>query len=89
MDNLGDFYDQAQIINQTEIFNKVIQNEISKFGDKNSKRIFLGGFSQGAMLALSIYLRNQDFQLGGLMGFSGQIPLTDQNRDSSPQALDI
>ena len=43
------------------MFSKVIQDEISKFGDKDSKRVFIGGFSQGAMLAAAIYLRDIDF----------------------------
>jgi phospholipase/carboxylesterase len=48
---------------------KLIQDEIELLGD--SKRIFLGGFSQGCSLALATYILYNQAPLGGILGCSG------------------
>jgi phospholipase/carboxylesterase len=48
---------------------KLIKHEVSLLG--NADKVFLGGFSQGAALALATYLSLKDHQLGGVVTCSG------------------
>ena len=43
--------------------------------DKNSKRIFVGGISMGADMALAAYLRSHT-ELGGVVSLYGSNPLS-------------
>jgi len=46
--------------------------EINKFEDKDPRRVFLGGFSQGCLVALAAFLKlPKDTPLGGVFGLSG------------------
>ena len=50
----------------------VIDKEVDKFADKDSRRIFIGGESQGCVMSLAAFLRyNKTTPLGGLMGHIG------------------
>ena len=53
------------------------------FPDKNPQRIFIGGLSMGASMALATYLRS-DLQLGGIISMYGVNPLTYNNMNQSP-----
>ena len=62
-------YKDAQT--NSERINQVISKEIAFFkGD--SKRVFIGGFSQGAAMALNIYLSHEK-ELGGVFALSGYL----------------
>jgi phospholipase/carboxylesterase len=53
----------------TEIILKMVREEVKKLG--NSNKIFLGGFSEGCGLALSVYLQYDDGPFGGVVGCHG------------------
>ena len=52
----------------------MVNYEIEKYPDKNPKRIFIGGHSHGASLAIAFYLRN-DIEIGGIITAYGLNPL--------------
>ena len=59
---------------------------MTHFPDRNPKRIFLGGITNGASIALATYLKyNKATPLGGVVSLYGINPLTDQNIPKSPQ----
>lgn len=60
-----DNIDENHFFEQVERINKLIDNEINIL--KDSKKIFLGGISQGGTLALHIGLTHL-FELGGIIG---------------------
>ena len=47
----------------------LLKEEIAELGD--SRKVFLGGYSQGASIALSTFLQYADGPLGGLACYSG------------------
>ena len=47
----------------------LVKKEAEKLGD--SKKVFIGGFSQGCAIALATFLLFKDGQLGGVVGLSG------------------
>ena len=59
---------------QCKVISKRIEKEIEHLSDKNSRRIFIGGLSMGADMALAVYLRTE-FQLGGVVSLYGFNPL--------------
>ena len=62
--------------------------EAQRFDDKDTQRVFVGGFSQGADLALSIFLRST-VQLGGVFALSGMVPLEPKNMATGAPALQM
>jgi predicted esterase len=66
----------------------LIHLEAQRFSDQNTERIFIGGFSQGSGLALSIFLRST-VQLGGVFGLSGMVPLTTGNMLTTAAAIEM
>jgi len=67
-----------EIAQNTERINKVIEEEIKLLGG-DSKRIAIGGFSQGCGMALHVGLEF-DKPLGGIIGWSGYLfPVTKFN----------
>lgn len=64
-----DFYSIKDAIKNSGLIKKVIEEEIEKLGGK-SEKVFLGGFSQGAAMALHIAL-GYEKPLGGVVGLSG------------------
>ncbi|KRX07774.1 hypothetical protein PPERSA_07524 [Pseudocohnilembus persalinus] len=66
-----------EIVESTKMVNNVLTEEISIL--KDSKKVFIGGFSQGACMALHTGLQF-DQQLGGILVFSGfAFPVTKQH----------
>ena len=62
--------DSKGILESGDIVNKCIENEIASIPDKDSKRVFVGGFSQGAAMALHCGYRYPS-TLGGIISLSG------------------
>jgi dienelactone hydrolase len=56
----------------------IVKDEIQKFPDKNGKRIFVGGHSHGASLAIAFYLRSE-IEIGGIVAAYGYNPLAPEN----------
>lgn len=67
--------DKKGMLKSCEEINKFIDHEISN--GINSKRIILGGFSQGAAMSLLTGLTTQK-QLGGIVALSGYLPLGEE-----------
>ena len=67
----------------------IIETEKQLFDDKNSSRIFLGGFSQGCFMSNSILvsLPGPD-PLGGVICTSGLIALSEENFNKSSVAIE-
>ena len=54
----------------------MIQNEIDKFSDEDPSRIFLGGYGDGADMALATFVRyTGEEPLGGVFVIDGMVPL--------------
>jgi phospholipase/carboxylesterase len=62
-------FDQQQLDCSVQKIIAIIRKEVELLGD--TKKIFLGGFSQGCSLALATYLCFDDGPLGGVIGCSG------------------
>ena len=74
--------DRRHIFNQTGVlaradeFLEMINTEKMKFKDQNLSRVFIGGFSQGGMITLSILTRyHLKEKLGGIIALSSIIPI--------------
>jgi predicted esterase len=71
-------------VDQTERIEKLMDIELEYYFDKNPKRIFLGGITNGASIALATYLRyNRDKPLGGVMSLYGINPIQDVSKFTS------
>jgi len=56
----------------------LIDTELKYFFDKNPGRVFLGGITNGASIAIATYLRyKRDKPLGGIMSLYGINPIKD------------
>ena len=60
--------------------------EKQKYSDNDSRRIYLGGFGQGCMLAMSVFLRMTQ-PLGGVFCLNGLIPLAEKNFATDMKSL--
>lgn len=72
------------MIHSAEFLNRMIQEEVNRFPDKDPKRIFLMGFSQGCALNLATFMRySQPKPLGGIVCMSMFNPLNEEffNKD--------
>ncbi|KAI8622724.1 Phospholipase/carboxylesterase/thioesterase [Chytriomyces sp. MP71] len=67
--------DESGMLKTVEYVRSLIDQEVSE-GIK-SKRIVLGGFSQGSAMALLTSLKT-DVKLGGIVGLSGYLPMVDK-----------
>jgi predicted esterase len=74
-------FNQQDIMEECEVVLKIINEEIDLLKDKDSKRIFLGGLSMGADMALALYLRSNK-ELGGVVSFYGFNPLSNDHMPS-------
>jgi predicted esterase len=74
INNLNTYFDQESLMAQADMMRTLVHLESQRFDDKNTSRVFIGGFSQGSDLALSIFLQST-VQLGGVFGLSGMVPL--------------
>jgi predicted esterase len=64
-----DSVEQSDVIKNSERINKVLESEVKLLnGDYN--KVFIGGFSQGACMALHVALTNKN-KMGGLLILSG------------------
>ena len=71
-------------MDQTERIEKLMEVELEYYFDKNPKRIFLGGITNGASIALATYLRyNREKPLGGVMSLYGINPIQDLSKFTS------
>ncbi|KAJ3030310.1 UNVERIFIED_CONTAM: hypothetical protein HDU68_009463 [Siphonaria sp. JEL0065] len=75
--------DEKGMLETVEKINKLIKEEIAS-GIK-SKRIVLGGFSQGSAMSLLTALKT-DIKLGGIVGLSGYLPLADKAEEFATTA---
>lgn len=86
---LRDNFDQAQLRQSVKFVTQLIKKEILKLNG-DSKRVFIGGFSQGASIALALYLL-KDMKLGGIVGCSGanclRLNLTNAKYNQTPVFL--
>tara|TARA_B110000285_G_scaffold91082_1_gene104403 strand:- start:357 stop:590 length:234 start_codon:yes stop_codon:yes gene_type:complete len=74
-------------VDQTERIEKLMEVELEYYFDKNPKRIFLGGITNGASIALATYLRyNREKPLGGVMSLYGINPIQDVSKFTSDVA---
>ena len=72
------------------MFNTLIETERQTLPDKDSRRIYIGGHSQGAMTSLSIFLRYPGTTpLGGVIIESGMMVLSMKNILTSKSALAV
>ena len=56
---------------------KLIKEETTKFADRDPRRVFIGGFSQGCMVSLAAFLKYTGPEpFGGILGLSGMQALT-------------
>lgn len=62
-------YDIFTVVKVAKYVKEVIREEIERLGG-NSKKVYIGGFSQGAAMALHVGL-GYDKPLGGVIGLSG------------------
>ena len=59
-------------MNSANLLLGLVEEEKQKLADKDTGRIYIGGFSQGCMVSLAAYLMHQGPQpLGGIVGLSG------------------
>jgi len=72
LDHKEFLYNQTQIISRVDEMLKLIDTEINKYPDKDSRRVFISGFSQGCFTSSAIFLRyTGKTPLGGVMCMSG------------------
>lgn len=79
------FYSLPDVIKNTKLVNAIIEEEIKKVGG-DSKKVFIGGSSQGAAMALYVGL-GYDKPLGGVIGISGfklEENITNENNKNTP-----
>lgn len=75
-------FNQEQMVEQTDRLIALIKNEAetqySSFGVSGYSKIFISGHSMGCKMAMSLLLRyNLPSPLGGIIGISGSIALTE------------
>ena len=88
LNDLGRCYHQNDIIETTNMFLNIIEEERLKFPDGDSKRIFMGGMSQGAKTSLATLMRYPGpTPLGGFIIESGMFILEPQNINKDTSAL--
>lgn len=74
----------------TDIANALIETERLMLPNQDSKRIYIGGMSQGALSSIDVLLRyNGTTPLGGVVIESGTMSLEEQYRLTSPEALEV
>ena len=72
LEELLEDYDQESLIKAADQLLEWVQEEADRFEDKDTSRVFIGGFSQGCMTALAAFLRYKGITpLGGVIGLSG------------------
>ena len=72
--------DQKDVVEVTEKILKLIEEEIQKLPNKDPSKIFIGGFSQGATMALNVFMRYTGKKsLGGVVAFNSPLMLTKAN----------
>ena len=65
-------FDLQQVQESINLLKNLIEDEKQMLPDQNTSRIFIGGFSQGAMISLATLLTwDQQSQLGGVVALSG------------------
>jgi len=74
----------------TDMANILIENERLDLPNQDSRRIYIGGMSQGALSSIDILLRyNGTTPLGGVVIESGTMTLELQYRLTTPEALKV
>ena len=69
------YYNQKDIEEQTDRIEELIDIELNYFFDKDPSRVFIGGITNGASIAIASYLRyKRDKPLGGIMSLYGVNP---------------
>jgi dienelactone hydrolase len=66
----------------------LINSEINRYPDKDPKRIFIGGLSMGANLAIAYYL-NANLSIGGIMSLYGMNPLSSEKMSKTSLSTSI
>ena len=70
--------------------NRILQIIETEKLEKDPSRIFIGGLSQGANLALATFLRYEGSKpLGGLISYFGSIPLSPSNINLSDEKIKV
>ena len=73
-----EFYNQEDIVDQSERIEDYIDTELTYFSDRNPNRVFLGGITNGASMAIATFLRSKrDKHFGGIMSLYGINPIKD------------
>lgn len=74
----------------TDVANDLIETERLNLPNQDSRRIYIGGMSQGALSTIDILLRyNGTTPLGGVVIESGCMTLEEQYRLTTPEALEV
>jgi predicted esterase len=81
------YFEQEDIIDEADDLNKLIDEEIDMYFDKDPKRIFIGGITMGASMGLATYLRTNR-QIGGIIALYGSNPLEYSNINNSTKKID-
>jgi len=69
---------------------KLINDEVSEFSDKDTKKVFIGGTSQGCMVSLATFLRWSGTQrLGGVIGMVGLQGLKITDEEEKPEKMAV
>ena len=69
-------FNQDDIMKSVALLNDLIEKEAKKLPNQDHGRIIIGGFSQGAMMALSTLIAwKKDTPLGGVICLNGMQPL--------------
>lgn len=81
-------YSQGELEESADLLLNIVDQEMDKLPDKSSKRIFIGGFSQGCMVSLAAFMRYKGTEpLGGVLGLSGMQALGKLPEMSAEQML--
>lgn len=68
----------------------MIKEELKRYDDKDPSRIFIGGTSQGGMIALATVLKYEGKKpLGGVVTTFSMIPLTPKNYKKGKSEVDV
>ena len=85
---MSEYFNQTELLETVDMFHDLIRKEAERFADRDTRRILIGGFSQGSMVSSSVLLRWTGPQpLGGVVLESGLISLVDSNIILTPDAL--
>ena len=73
LDEICKNYNQEDLHASSDLLVQLVLKEIGKFPDQDPRRVFLGGFSQGAIVTLAAFLKlpRNITSLGGVFGLSG------------------